>query len=85
MAHRKAPVPRLSHARQGIPQELDAVFQKMLAKNPDERYNSMKEVIEAIQNAQKSASGSFKIPGWLWAIIGIAVCVAIAAAVMLFR
>ncbi|MBR6436111.1 MAG: hypothetical protein IKS45_06360, partial [Thermoguttaceae bacterium] len=85
MAHRKAPIPRISTARQGIPQALDAVFQKMLAKNPDERYKSMKEVIEAIRNAQKGASGSFKVPGWLWAIIGIAIGAAVTAAIMLLR
>ena len=85
MAHRKAPIPRISTARQGIPQALDAVFQKMLAKNPDDRYKSMKEVVEAIRGAQKGASGSFKVPGWLWAIIGIAIGAAVTAAVMLLR
>lgn len=85
MAHRRAPVPRLSSARQGIPQALDAVFQKMLAKNPDDRYKSMKEVIEAIQGAQKGVSGSFKVPGWLWAVIGVAIGAAITAAVLLLR
>lgn len=85
MAHRKAPVPRLSQIRSGIPQALDAVFQKMLAKNPDDRYKSMKEVIEAIQNAQKGASGNVKIPGWLWAIIGIGIGAAITAVALLLR
>ncbi|MBQ2622479.1 MAG: serine/threonine protein kinase [Thermoguttaceae bacterium] len=85
MAHRKAPIPRLSQFRSGIPQALDAVFQKMLAKNPDDRYKSMKEVIDAIQGARKGSSGSVKIPGWLWAIIGIAIGAAITAAVLLFR
>ena len=85
MAHRKAPIPRLSQIRSGIPQALDDVFQKMLAKNPDDRYKSMKEVIEAIQNAQKGASGNVKIPGWLWAIIGIGIGAAITAAALLLR
>ena len=85
MAHRKAPIPRISTARQGIPQALDPVFQKMLAKNPDERYKSMKEVVEAIRSAQKGASGGFKVPGWLWAIIGIAIGAAVTAAIMLLR
>ena len=85
MAHRKAPIPRLSQARAGIPQALDAVFQKMLAKNPDDRYKSMKEVIEAIQNAQKGSAGSVKIPGWVWAIIGIVIGGAITAAILMFR
>ena len=59
--------------------------QKMLAKNPDDRYKSMKEVIAAIQNAQKGSGGSIKIPGWLWAIIGIVIGAAITAAILMLR
>ena len=85
MAHRKAPIPRLSQVRPGIPQALDLVFQKMLAKNPDDRYKSMKEVTEAIQNARKGLDGSVKIPAWFWAIIGIALGAVAIAAMLLLR
>ena len=46
--HHEKTVPSLSGSRDDIPLEFDAVFQQMLAKNPADRYQSMRNVIEAL-------------------------------------
>jgi hypothetical protein len=52
LAHREQPIPSLP--------SLDAVFQKMVAKKPEDRYQSMGEVIQAL--------GRSPFPKkWLWA------------------
>ncbi len=49
MAHHCAPIPVLREDRGDVPEELDAVFQKMMAKEPDERYQTITEVIAELQ------------------------------------
>ena len=69
LAHREAEIPSLREARPEVPAELDAVFQKMLAKNPDQRQQSMGDVIadleacpadlgEQVAEGQPAASGT---------------------------
>jgi serine/threonine protein kinase len=48
MAHAVAPIPWLMENCDGAPEELDAVFQKMMAKNAPDRYATPAEVAEAI-------------------------------------
>lgn len=49
MAHRQSPIPSLNEARADVPAVVDAVFQKMLAKKPEDRYQSMDEVVTALE------------------------------------
>lgn len=49
LAHREARVPSLRHIRPDLPARIDAVLRRMLAKRPGDRYQSMTEVIVALQ------------------------------------
>jgi CheY-like chemotaxis protein len=48
LKHREAPIPSLSPDHPAIPSELDAIFRRMVAKAPSERYQSMAEVVAAL-------------------------------------
>ena len=49
LAHRAGEIPSLVAQRPDVPKPLDAVFRRMVAKNPDDRYQSMTEVVEALE------------------------------------
>ena len=52
IAHREEPIPKLGDVRGRIPAALEAAFQRMMAKEPADRFQTMSEVIEAFQSAQ---------------------------------
>jgi serine/threonine protein kinase len=45
LAHRNQPIPSLTEARKGVSSELDAVFRRMVAKKPQDRYASMADLM----------------------------------------
>lgn len=49
LKHRESPVPSLRDLRPDVSPEVDEVFQRMMAKKPDDRYGSMNEVIDAFE------------------------------------
>jgi serine/threonine protein kinase len=49
LAHRDRPVPDLESLGENIPAELQSIFQKMVAKHPDDRYQSMAELLEDLE------------------------------------
>lgn len=58
MAHQNAPLPSLSLIRADVPLAVNSVFQKMVAKQAKNRYQSMTEVLQALESCQDSSSGS---------------------------
>ncbi len=48
LAHRDRPVPSLDLLVDDLPESIDAVFQRMEAKNPDDRYQTMGELIDGL-------------------------------------
>jgi serine/threonine-protein kinase len=49
--HVTAPVPRLSETMPGLPQALDAVLERALAKSPEQRYPSGAALVDALAGA----------------------------------
>lgn len=45
LAHKEQPIPSLSALGRQVPTEFDPIFTKMLAKEPDDRYNNVTELI----------------------------------------
>jgi formylglycine-generating enzyme required for sulfatase activity len=55
--HLEAPIPSLCQARPETPEALDAVCQRMLAKKPEDRYQSMAEVAAELEAVLAVLSG----------------------------
>ena len=59
LAHREQPIPSLQDTQTTVSKQLDAVFRKMVAKRVEDRYQSMSEVVEALERL--GFGGSSKI------------------------
>ncbi len=55
LAHRDRPVPSLRRARPDVPPELAAVVERLLAKKPEDRYQTPRDVAAALQPFTRSA------------------------------
>jgi serine/threonine protein kinase/DNA-binding response OmpR family regulator len=55
LQHRDAPIPSLAAA--GLPPQIDPVFQRMVAKHPEARYQSMADVISALEGLAFASEG----------------------------
>lgn len=61
LAHRSRPIPSLVEARPDIGPEVDAIFRRMVAKRPTDRYQSVCEVVDALETL-KSGLKSITLP-----------------------
>lgn len=64
VAHRKDEIPSLRTARSDVSPELDAVFQRMIAKNPADRYPTMADAIVELEACAGSGGSSLKSISW---------------------
>jgi serine/threonine-protein kinase len=55
-AHANEPVPSASARKAGLPREVDLVFQKALAKRPQHRYQSARELVDALEDALRAGA-----------------------------
>jgi serine/threonine protein kinase len=52
--HKLDAIPSLSKSRQEVPEELDAAFQRMMAKEPADRFQTMTEVVKTLEGIAAS-------------------------------
>lgn len=62
LAHQTQPIPSLQEAVPGASAELDAVFHKMVAKEAEDRYQTMGEVIAALEALDTPGGPAAKAP-----------------------
>jgi serine/threonine protein kinase len=61
VAHREHPIPQLASLRPDISSELDAIFRRMLAKAPTDRYQSMTELVRDLESLLRGAKPAASI------------------------
>jgi serine/threonine protein kinase/DNA-binding response OmpR family regulator len=58
LKHRDAPIPSLASARPDVPPALDAIFRRMVAKSPADRYATMADVVQEVEAVKASLGDS---------------------------
>lgn len=71
LAHREEPAPRISVYRPDAPVELDNIFSTMMAKSPDDRFASMKDLVVALDNLGLNGSNGGQVATQNTSDIGI--------------
>jgi CheY-like chemotaxis protein len=57
LKHREAPIPALAAARPDVSVAVEAVFRKMVAKKPEDRFQTMAEVVCALEALEVAPGG----------------------------
>lgn len=50
VAHREQPIPSLRDQREDVPVEVDDIFRRMIAKSPDDRYQTVTELLADMED-----------------------------------
>lgn len=58
LAHREAPIPALRNIEPTVSEQLEATFRKMVAKKPEDRHQSVSEVVADLERCQSSSDAS---------------------------
>ena len=74
VAHREHPVPSLRKACPAAPPWLDGIFRKMVAKKPEDRYQSVTALVSDLE--RHAAPRNWR---WLWILVVVAVVLAVGA------
>lgn len=56
LAHREQPIPRLSDLSPSIPSEVDRIFETMMAKDPDDRYGAVTDLIKNLEQLHSEST-----------------------------
>jgi serine/threonine protein kinase len=70
IAHQHTPAPSLRDKRPDVPEALDAVYQAMMAKRPDDRPDSMTEVLARLEVCLSPAAKTMPAPPRLMTLPG---------------
>lgn len=71
LAHKSKPPVSLRAQRADVPEWLDQVYLKMLAKNPADRFQTMSEVIAAIERGRRSQGLNWGTIGMVLGALGV--------------
>jgi serine/threonine protein kinase len=63
LAHRSKPIPTLGDVRTGVPAALEATFQKMVAKRPEDRQPTMAHVVSELEMCLRDSAPCGTLPG----------------------
>jgi len=86
--HITDPLPSLRKVNPAIPEAVERVVLKAMAKDPDDRYQSTGELAEALKKAVMVPVGEAvplwqKVPQWAWGVMGGVVLLAVVGGVLL--
>jgi serine/threonine protein kinase len=62
VAHRTAPIPPLKQLRCDVPLPVEAAYRKMVEKQPKRRFQTMREVVAALENCQAAQRATAMAP-----------------------
>lgn len=82
-AHLEEPPPRASERREGLPSAVDAVLARAMAKEPEQRFGSCRELVAATHDALGLTAPLRQRTRWLVPVLALAVLVSVIAAVAL--
>ncbi len=82
-AHLEEPPPMASERREGLPSAVDAVLARAMAKEPEQRFDSCRELVAATHDALGLGRSPRRRGRWLVPVLALAVVVSAIAAVAL--